>query len=198
MDSNTYPASLNRLGDSAPKNLYMRGNTSLLQSSTTIGIIGSRKAHLKSLNAIGAIVEATPTGGVVISGGALGADIRAHTDALRHGVPTIVVLPCGIETAYPSSHAPIFQQVLNNDGLLISEYPGNEAPRRDTFLARNRIIAALSTHLYAVDAAPNSGSASTVRWAQQLGVPVTHVNAHGSVNVYNLQEWDATNMLASL
>lgn len=64
-----------------------------------------------------------------MSGGARGIDGAAHAGALQHGVPTVVMLPCGVNVAYPSSHRALFARVRNR-GLLVSEVgPGRSAGR---------------------------------------------------------------------
>jgi DNA processing protein len=103
----------------------------------------------------------------VISGGAYGIDAYAHRGALAAGGTTVVVLACGIDRAYPTSHANLFERVAE-DGLLISEWPPGAEPFRHRFLIRNRVIAAASKGTVVVEASARSGSLQTLRRAGQL------------------------------
>lgn len=69
----------------------------------------------------------------VVSGGAFGVDAYAHRGALAAGGLTVVVLACGVDRAYPASHAGLFERVAE-DGLLISEWPPGADPFRHRFL----------------------------------------------------------------
>jgi DNA processing protein len=61
-------------------------------------------------------------GWTTVSGGAFGIDAAAHRGSLAAGAPTVVVLACGVDRAYPSGHSALFARVLD-DGLLVSEWP---------------------------------------------------------------------------
>jgi DNA processing protein len=104
----------------------------------------------------------------VVSGGAYGIDAYAHRGALAAGGVTVVVLACGVDRAYPVSHANLFDRVAE-DGLLVSEWPPGAEPFRHRFLIRNRVIAAASRGAVVVEASARSGALQTLRRAGQLG-----------------------------
>jgi len=54
-------------------------------------------------------------------------------------------------------------------GLAVSEMPPGSHPTRHGFLARNRLIAALSLGTLVVEAGARSGARNTVSWAGALG-----------------------------
>jgi DNA processing protein len=103
----------------------------------------------------------------VVSGGAYGVDGYAHRGALAGGGITVAVLACGVDLAYPASHAGLFDRIAE-DGLLISEWPPGAEPYRHRFLIRNRVIAAVTRGTVVVEAGPRSGSLQTLRRAGEL------------------------------
>jgi DNA processing protein len=113
-------------------------------------------------------------GWTTVSGGAFGIDAAAHRGALVAGAPTVAVLACGVDRAYPGAHSALFARVLD-DGLLVSEWPPGCAPLRHRFLVRNRLIAALTRGTVVVEAAARSGALATGRRARDLGKQVMAV-----------------------
>jgi DNA processing protein len=105
----------------------------------------------------------------VVSGAAYGIDGAAHTGALNAGgAPTVAVLACGVDVAYPRGHARLLGRIAGQ-GLVVSELPVGSTPTRSRFLVRNRLIAALSRGTVAVEAARRSGSLATAERAEALG-----------------------------
>lgn len=104
----------------------------------------------------------------VVSGGAYGIDGAAHRGALSsERAPTVAVLACGVDVAYPRGNERLLARVAE-DGLLISEHVPGSSPTRLRFLVRNRLIAALSRGTVVVEAALRSGSLSTAGRAHDL------------------------------
>jgi len=105
-------------------------------------------------------------GGVpVVSGLALGIDAMAHRGNLEGGAPTIAVLGSGLDWVYPVSNRPLARRILENGGVLLSEYPPGTGPFKWNFPARNRIIAALARGVVIVEAPVKSGALITARFA---------------------------------
>ena len=107
----------------------------------------------------------------VVSGGAYGIDGAAHRAALGSDGETVAVLASGIDVPYPAGHSALLHRI-GKQGLLVSEYPPGVRPTRRQFLARNRLVAALSRATVVVEAGVRSGAANTAGWAQALGRPV--------------------------
>jgi DNA processing protein len=107
-------------------------------------------------------------GFTVVSGGAFGVDAAAHRGAIAAGGPTIAVLACGVDRAYPMGHATLLERVAEV-GLVLSEWPPGSNPLRFRFLVRNRVIAALTRGTVMVEAAARSGSRQTLHRAVQMG-----------------------------
>jgi DNA processing protein len=166
-----YPPRLLDLGD-VPAVLFGRGSPSLLtelRERTCVTVVGSRRpsAYGRELaESLGGQLAAA--GAVVVSGMALGIDSRAHEGALGVDGRTVAVLGGGAETATPASRAKLYERIVER-GLVLSELPPGATPRRWTFPARNRIMAALSGMTVVVEARHRSGSLITAGLAGDLG-----------------------------
>src|SRR4029078_13034542 len=102
-------------------------------------------------------------------------DQAAHRGALAGGVSTVAVLACGVDRAYPAAHQRLLDHLADR-GAVVSELAPGCAPTRLRFLARNRVIAALTRGTVVVEAAVRSGALNTANWANRLhrtvmGVP---------------------------
>ena len=146
-----------------PLVLYARGSADLaVTSERSVAVVGARAS-----TAYGAHVASELGRGLaarecaVVSGGAYGIDAAAHAGALSaEGAPTIAVLACGVDIAYPRGNDRLLGRIAEH-GLLLSELPPGTSPTRIRFLVRNRLIAALSLGTVVVEAALRSGSLAT-------------------------------------
>ncbi len=169
--SPAYPQSLLALKD-PPLILFGEGRLDLLKTRG-IAIVGSRNATRTGLsNAQGFGKAFAQAQWVVVSGLAEGIDGAAHAGALQALGATIAVLGCGPDEVYPPHHAGLKKQIVEQGGLVLSEYPPGTAPQAGFFPRRNRIIAGLADALLVVEAAMRSGSLITARVASELGRPV--------------------------
>ena len=105
---------------------------------------------------------------VVVAGGAYGIEGAAHRAALASGGDTIAVMANGVDRPYPMGHRELLERVADL-GLMVSEVPPGSVPTRHRFLARARLMAALSAATVVVEAGVRSGSMKVVREAQQIG-----------------------------
>jgi DNA processing protein len=156
-----------------PTGLWLRGPGHLAHlMERSVSIVGSRAATAYG-NGIASDLAAdlVEQGVTVISGGAFGIDVAAHRGALAAGGPTVCVLANGVDVAYPPAHAALFE-TLAKDQLLVSELPPGAHPTRVRFLARNRLIAAMSRGTIVVEAALRSGARNTAGWALGCGRPL--------------------------
>ena len=172
LDDLRHAESIQRRGGE-PFGLWLRGPghlTHLMERS--VAIVGSRAATAYG-NGVAAdlAAELVEQGVTVLSGGAFGIDVAAHRGALAAGGPTVCVLANGVDVAYPPGNASIFE-TLARDQLLVSELPPAAHPTRVRFLARNRLIAAMSRGTVVVEAALRSGARNTAGWALGCGRPL--------------------------
>ncbi len=157
-----------------PRTLHVAGeDLEALLTKPRIGVVGTRTPTSYGIAVTKMLVtELTKQGIVVVSGLALGIDSIAHQACLEVGGQTIAVLPSGLGNIYPRSHQKLAKQIVENEGTLVSEYEHSETPYKHYFIARNRIIAALSDGLLVIEAAEKSGSLHTADFALELGKPV--------------------------
>lgn len=151
-----------------PKELYFKGDLSLL-NRPIVTIVGSRKCSKYTQNQILNLANTLKKRGiVVISGGAIGADIFAHEGALPH---TIGVFANSLDKIYPAQNEQIIKQIYSS-GLALSEFEKDHSPRDYDFLARNRIVIGLSDAVVIAQADIKSGSMSSANYAKSAKIPL--------------------------
>ncbi len=105
----------------------------------------------------------------IVSGMARGIDEYAHLGALKAKGKTIAVLGSGVNIIYPKQNTYLYNRIINNNGLIISENKPSHIPLPQDFPKRNRIISGLSMKLLVVEASLNSGSIITANLAAEQG-----------------------------
>jgi len=145
-----------------------------------IAVVGSRKCHPFTQGWIQTelydfLVNSKMT---VVSGGAYGVDQLAHLTSIKAQVPTIVVLPTGLNQLYPKDLSDLKNEILYNGGCFISEFEINQRVQKSFFYLRNRLIAAFGNFCLIAQAGQKSGTMLTVHHALEFGRPVLTVPAH--------------------
>jgi len=177
---------------SPPKQLFTTGAPlDNLLKRPAVAIVGTRK-----ISPYGQAVtwdfarELAGQGLVIISGLALGLDALAHKAALEQGGLAIAVLPCPLQKIVPATNQRLAQRILDNGGALVSEYPEDEWPKRQYFIARNRIVSGLSDAVLIPEGGEKSGAMHTARFALEQGKNILAVpgsiNTPGSVGTNSL------------
>ena len=151
-----------------PLGLWVRGPLRLDELPRSVAVVGARSATTYGADAASAIAhELARAGWAVVSGAAFGIDVAAHRGALAGAGPTVAVLACGVDRAYPKAHSQLLDHLCSH-GAVVSELPPGCAPTRLRFLTRNRIIAALCRGTVVVEAAVRSGALNTANWTTRL------------------------------
>lgn len=103
----------------------------------------------------------------IVSGMAIGIDSEAHKAALEVGLPTVAVLPSGLNDGviYPRQNRALAAQILKSGGALISENDPDFVAMIHSFPQRNRIAAGMSRATLIVEAGEKSGTLITARLA---------------------------------
>jgi len=155
-----YPSLLKEIPD-FPAIIYAKGNIGAL-NFPSISIIGSRKFTIYGKRVCYNLARKCSEAGLsIVSGLALGIDSIAHLAAVDNSSVTVGVLGCGLDHVYPETNRQLAGRIIQNGGVIISEYPPGTPPYKANFPARNRIIAGLSRGTLVVEAAPKSGALIT-------------------------------------
>lgn len=154
----------------APLGLWVLGKGHLATlAATSVSVVGARDCTAYGAEQAAEIAaDAASAGHTVVSGAAFGVDACAHRGALAVLRPTVAVLACDAATAYPKAHAALLHRIAD-DGVVVSEQAPGRSPTKARFLARNRVIAALTRGTVVVEARRRSGALNTLAWADQLG-----------------------------
>ena len=151
--------------DGSIKFLYAKGNLEALRSDS-ISYAGTRKPSQKTINYIKKVVQVNSQNYVIVSGLAQGCDEITHNTCLDNKGVTIAVLPCGFNHV---GNQKLAQEILNNNGLLLSEYAPNIEPHKKgnewSYVSRNKIIAGLSDKVIIFEA--GNGTKKTYEFARQ-------------------------------
>lgn len=165
-----FPSILNHIYN-PPAILFMRGNRALLDRRLNrIALVGARRCSLYGRNVARMLgKELGKYSTIIVSGGARGIDAHGHEGLLASLGYGIVVMGCGLDIVYPRENTKLFDRILQNNGLLVSEYPPGTPPSAKHFPARNRIISGLSRGVIVVEAKGSSGSLITADMAVSEG-----------------------------
>ena len=158
-----FPLAMERM-EEVPDFLYYLGNPELIYRKT-VTIVGTRRATPHGRRLTRKIVEKLVAHDiVVVSGFAKGIDETAHKAAFDYGGTSIAVLGAGLKSLYPRGRD-LLRWKMEEEGLLLSEYPHTVEPRPYHFPRRNRILAALSPIVIVVEATIASGTMTTAKEA---------------------------------
>ncbi len=160
-----YPAWLKHVAG-APSMLCMSGRAELA-TRDAVAIVGARNASAIGRKFARMLSEALGRNGFMVASGlARGIDTAAHEAALPYA--TAAVIAGGIDHFYPPENAGLQKQIAR-DHLLITEMPLGAVPKAEHFPRRNRIISGMSRAVIIVEAALQSGSLITARFANEQG-----------------------------
>ncbi len=158
-----FPARLRQIYD-PPGLLWMRG-TLTPDDARALAVVGTRRCsdygRQQAYRFARALVQ---HGFTVVSGLAYGVDAAAHRGALDAGGRTVAVLGSGINRIYPTRHAGLARDIVEQ-GALLSEYPLDAAPDASNFPERNRIVSGMTLGTLVVESHREGGALITARLA---------------------------------
>ncbi len=168
IDDPVFPRYLAEIAD-APLALWVDGSNVEMLSYPQLAIVGSRNPTRGGSDTAETFAHYLSDRGLVITSGlAQGIDTASHIGALKGTAGTIAVLGNGPDRLYPQSNAELAAHIVEH-GLVISEFPPGTPPRPYHFPKRNRIIAGLTLGTLVIEAARQSGSLITARYAGEFG-----------------------------
>jgi len=165
----TYPADLRETYD-PPIVLYVMGEV-LERDRHAVAIVGSRRTTTYGLSTAKKFgFQLSHAGMTVVSGLARGIDTAAHEGALAGGGRTIAVIGSGLGQLYPPENQPLAEKIASGGkGAVISEFPVDYPPDKQSFPLRNRIVAGWCQGLVVIEAPARSGALITAGQATELG-----------------------------
>lgn len=168
IDDPLYPELLREIHD-APPLLFLRGDPAQLQNPQ-LAMVGSRNPSVVGRETARDFARTLASAGMTVTSGlALGIDAASHQGALDGGGQTVAVFGTGLDRVYPAKNRELAHAIVEQGGVLLSEYPPGTEPRPANFPRRNRIISGLSLGTLVVEAALRSGSLITARCAAEQG-----------------------------
>ena len=186
-----YPDLLKELKGEAPKQLYYKGSWDDSIFENCLAVVGSRRMTSYGKQITEKIVGQIAASGItIVSGFMYGIDATAHQAALDVGGRTIAVMPCGMDYICPEYQGVLYRKIIENNGLIISEFEADQKAAYWTFPKRNRIVAGLSQATLIVEAAEKSGSLITANIAKKyqrkvfaIPGPLTSILSAGTSNL---------------
>lgn len=170
LDEN-YPENL-RYIDDRPVVLYYKGSLDKFSDSQSIAFVGARKCTDYGKWACKNLASSISMAGLTtVSGLAYGIDAMCHKATLDVGGRTIGVIGCGIDEVYPKANKFLYERI-EEEGLILSEFPLGTPPRAYNFPRRNRIISGISLATVVIEAKEKSGTMITTRCALDQGKEV--------------------------
>lgn len=182
--SESYPDMLREIPASPPV-LFLRGQFEPVDR-WAVAVVGTRRLTAYGRQVAHELVAGLVRSGItIVSGLARGIDAVAHRAALEEGGRTIAVMASGIDKIYPPEHRDLAHEIVNDRGVIVSDYPFGAKPESAHFPARNRLISGLSLGVLVVEAGEKSGALITARFALEQNREVFAVpgNIHSPVSL---------------
>ena len=162
-----YPQLLLQTAD-PPALLYVKGRLDLL-NQPSIAIVGSRNATAQGTRNAADFARALSDAGLtIVSGLALGIDAAAHRGGLAGRGSSLAVIGTGLDVVYPARNKALAHELAER-GTLVSEFALGTPALGGNFPRRNRVISGMSLGCLVVEAALQSGSLITARFANEQG-----------------------------
>ena len=167
-----YPENLTHIAR-MPCVLYVRGDLSTLSNEHLLTMVGTRDSTREGEYAAFRLArDLAAAGCTVVSGLAVGIDCASHEGALSLGGRTIGILACGLDVDYPRPSAGLKKRILENSGVLMTEFPFGLTAMRHHFNIRNRLLSGISAGVVVVEAPARSGALNTANHALEQGKDV--------------------------
>jgi len=162
-----FPHLLKQIYD-PPIVLYVRG-TLTPRDRHGIAIVGSRRATHYGMTISKKLgFQLGYAGYTVVSGLARGIDTAAHEGALASTGRTIAVIGAGHGKLYPPENQALADRIAEQ-GAVVSQFPVDYPPDRQSFPLRNRIVSGWSCAVVVIEAPLRSGSLITAGQAVEQG-----------------------------
>lgn len=168
ISSEWYPNYLRLIPD-PPTILFAKGNIELLKEKQNLAVVGTREPTVSGIKAAQKIAMTfAEMGYTIVSGLALGIDTAGHVGSLlANNGKTIAVLAGNLTEIYPAKNKQLAMEILEKDGLWLSETPIGQANMRGNFVKRDRIQSGLSLGVCPVQTPVKGGTQHTIEYARK-------------------------------
>lgn len=165
-----------------PEHLFLLGRSwQILNAKMSISFGGTVSPtadgfQLSELLAQQAVLQ---HGAIVISGGVIGVDMAAHLGALDAKGNTVAVLANPVTLGlHPYKPKRVFLEegIIQQGGLLVSEYGSPSDDLKERLLQRDRVITALSDFFVAVECSQDSATVDAAKRAKIQGKKVVVID----------------------
>jgi DNA processing protein len=171
-DENNYPQKMKYIDD-PPLILYAKGNINVLEKENSVALIGKRKVSKYGAEASYKLgYDLSKENIIIVSGLALGCDTQAHLGCVNANGAGIAVLAHGLDQVHPSSNKSLVNELIDKDGLIITEYPAGTNPTKFSYVDRDRIQSGLSDAVIVLETDELSGTMQTVQFAEKQKRPL--------------------------
>lgn len=182
----SYPENLKNANYAAPI-LFCNGDIHCLRNNK-LTVIGTREPTEHGIVIAKRVTEwFVKKGWAIVSGLALGIDSIAHSTCLDSGGKTIAVLAHGLEKIYPAKNKELAKRIIDNGGLLITEYPYNSFVGKSNFVDRDTIQAAVSSGVVLIQTGISGGSLHASRASLFLNRPLI-VAGQSKTDIKNFEQ----------
>jgi DNA processing protein len=166
-DSPFFPKTLSNIPNS-PVVLYAKGNLNLFKETNNVAVVGTRNPSEYGKRWGARLTQRLVENFfIIVSGLAVGCDTIAHESCLRHGGKTVAILANGLDRCYPKENQKLSEKILENGGLLLSEYKIREKTQRAFFVARDRLQSGFSKAVCVIETGVEGGTRHTVKFAEE-------------------------------
>jgi DNA processing protein len=182
---NNYPESLKTIED-PPLIIYYSGNIGKLNETSGIAIIGTREPSEAGFKAGEYFGEKLGNSGFnIVSGLAIGCDASAHRGALKANGFTTAILAHGMQTIYPKENKRLAEDILNNDGIILTEYIWGTGALPNYFVERDRLQAGLSKGTIVIQTDIQGGTMHAVNATIKSNKPLAAVKYVANTELNN-------------
>lgn len=161
-----YPESLKKT-ENPPAVIFAKGNIGLLKNKL-ITIAGTRKVTEYTIAVETAVCEELCNEYTFVASLCAGCEQLACLTAIKQSKGCIEILPCGFDHEYPNGTNVMRQQILMNNGCILSEFLPDTKSSNANYLKRARITGGISKAMIVFQAADKSGSLNATRYSPAL------------------------------
>ena len=186
-----FPEPLYSLGGDCPDTIYFKGTKGWISTGNHVAIIGARDATAEECELarqLGRLFSSD----ILISGLARGIDTAAHQGCVDAGGVSIAVVATGLDKTYPKENADLELAILQNGGMIVSEYPAGTKANPTRLIARTCLQMAIADKVIVVACEKESGTMHAVDWAIKLGKPIFAIDNGRSGNRHLIDHGFAT------